>query len=723
MSNKKEQGFSLKRRSLCAGGLGLATLGPLALSGCGGDAGASPPAAAGSAPQRVEASGGGKAVRTFVHPGLLHTEADFQRMRDKVAAGAQPWTSGWNALISNGRSQLGTAPRPLQTVIRGGTGQNFAQLYIDIARTYQLALRWKVSGDTRYADQAVVFLNAWSSTLTTITGNADRFLAAGIYGYQFANAAEIMRTYSGWAPADLANFQAMMLNVFYPLNHDFLVNHNGADITNYWANWDQCSLASVLAIGVLCDRADLYDEAMNYYKSGPGNGSSIQAVYYVHPGYLGQWQESGRDQGHCTLGIGLAGVFCEMAWNQGDDMYGYDNNRFLAGAEYVAKSNLKDATGAFYTVPFAPYKNVNAYQPGLSPAGQGSIRPVWEMVQHHYMNRKGLATPWAVLQANQLRPEGDGGNGDQLGFGTLTFSRDPVGPGGAPSGLTALWSGGQMVLSWWGSAQAASYTVKRATAQGGPYTVIASNITDVLTFSDSGMADGACYYVVTAQSAAGESAPSNEVRAVAGKRLHTWLQLNETTGTAAADASGNGHGGVLAGGGAFVAGRSGNALQLDGVNDYVSLPQDVVTDLADFTIAAWVYWDATRTWARIFDFGSGTKHYMMLTPRASGVRFAITTNYGIGEQTINGPSALPTGQWVHVAVTLAGSTGSLYVNGSLVGSNTGMTHAPFRLGATGQNWIGRSQYGADPYFNGKIDDFRIYQGALSAAEVAALMQS
>jgi hypothetical protein len=52
-----------------------------------------------------------------------------------------------------------------------------------------------------------------------------------------------------------------------------------------------------------------------------------------------------------------------------------------------------------------------------------------------------------------------------------------------------------------------------------------------------------------------------------------------------------------------------------------------------------------------------------------------------------------------------------------------MTHAPFRLGATGQNWIGRSQYGADPYFNGKIDDFRIYQGALSAAEVAALMQS
>ena len=104
-------------------------------------------------------------------------------MRTKVAARAEPWLTGWNALIGNGRAQLGATPRPLVTVLRGGDGSNFAQMYIDIARAYQLALRWKVSGDVRYADQAVVFLNAWSSTMTTLTGNADRFLAAGIYGY------------------------------------------------------------------------------------------------------------------------------------------------------------------------------------------------------------------------------------------------------------------------------------------------------------------------------------------------------------------------------------------------------------------------------------------------------------------------------------------------------------------------------------------------------------
>jgi hypothetical protein len=50
-----------------------------------------------------------------------------------------------------------------------------------------------------------------------------------------------------------------------------------------------------------------------------------------------------------------------------------------------------------------------------------------------------------------------------------------------------------------------------------------------------------------------------------------------------------------------------------------------------------------------------------------------------------------------------------------------MVLAPFRLGSTGQNWIGRSQFANDPYFNGLVDDFRIYRGALSAMEIAALM--
>ena len=666
------------------------------------------------------ANSGAAASTSFVHPGLLHTEADFARMRDKVAAKAQPWIAGWNALASNGRSQLGATPRPLATVVRGGTGQNFAQLYIDVDRAYQLALRWKVSGDTRYADLAVTFLNAWSSTLTTITGNADRYLAAGIYGFQFANAAEIMRTYSGWAPADIARFQNMMLTVFYPLSSRFLREHNDAVITNYWANWDQCALACVLSVGVLCDRQDIYKEALDYYQGGAGNGAGLQAVYHVHPGYLGQWQESGRDQGHCTLGIGLAAAFCEMAWNQGQDLYGYDNNRYLAGAEFVAKSNLTDASGAFYSMPYLTYSNKQGVSTGLSLAGQGSRRPVWESVLHHYEGRLGVAAKYVKLQAESMRPETDGGNGDQLGFGTLTFARDTL-TGRAPSGLTARQQGTKAVLSWWGTPDAVSYKVKRATRAGGPYTTIASGVVDLLTWTDT-LPSGTSWYVVTAVTSSGESVASNEVSVAATPRLSLQLNFNDATGLAAADATAQWPSAGVTNAAGWTTGRQGGAWALDGTNDFVTLPAGLTDTLSDFTIAAWVYLDASTTWARLFDFGSGPRRSMFLTARnAAGVpRFSISTTHGYNAQVVDGSAPLPTGAWTHIAVTMSAGVATMYVNGMAVGSNSSVVYAPYHLGTGAVGWIGRSQYPTDPRLKGKVDDFRIYQGALDAAAVAAL---
>jgi hypothetical protein len=744
-----KNGFSLDRRVFFLGTASALALGTTACGGGGGGGFSVAPGAgaSGAAQQGTAAAASVDAVavadvvvpesttpsveaRKFVHPGLLHTEADFERMRQKVKDKAQPWLDGWNALTGNGRAQLGAKPRPLATVIRGGDGSNFAQMYIDIARAYQLALRWKVSQDTRYADLAVVFLNQWSSTMTTLTGNADRFLAAGIYGYQFANAAEIMRTYEGWAAADFARFQKMMLDIFYPLNHSFLTDHNGTNataITNYWANWDQCTLAAMLAIGVLCDRQDIYDEAMSYYKTGQGNGAGLQAVYHVHPGYLGQWQESGRDQGHCTLGIGLAGAFHEMAWNQGDDTYSYENSRFLAGAEYVAKSNLRDSAGDFYTVPYFTNINRQGTQSVLSTGAQGHRRGIWESVHNHYANRLGIATPYTALQVAQMYPEGDGGNGDQLGFGTLTFTRDPLAAPGKPSGLTARVRGTQVVLSWWGCPDAQSYSVKRASTAGGPYNTIAPDITDTLTFTDSSVVAGEVwYYVVVAVSASGESNPSNEQRAAIKAELLMQLKLDEASGTSAADATGRFGASALQGGAAWVAGREGNAVALDGtVGSYVALPADVAKDLADFSITAWLYIDSLAMWSRVFDFGSGERRYMMLTARSdskSGTpRFAISTVHGYNEQRIDGSAPLPTGKWVHIAVTVSGALGTLYVDGVEAGSNAQMSLGPFDLGSTTQNWLGRSQFSGDSYLKGRIDDFRIYSGALGSADVAALV--
>jgi hypothetical protein len=199
-------------------------------------------------------------------------------------------------------------------------------LYVDAARAYQNALLWKITGNTANGNTARDILNAWASTLTTVSGNADRYLASGLYGYQLANAAELMRGYSGF---DVAQMQSMLINVFYePLNERFLIgnesgtDHNDAYIQNYWANWDLANMAATVAIGIFCDRRDIYDVGIEYFKHGAGNGSIYNAIPFLHPGGLAQWQESGRDQAHTQLGIGLMAVTSEMAWNQGDDLYG-----------------------------------------------------------------------------------------------------------------------------------------------------------------------------------------------------------------------------------------------------------------------------------------------------------------------------------------------------------------------------------------------------------------
>ncbi len=663
----------------------------------------------------------------FRHPGLLHTEDDFERMRTKVAAGTSPWIEGWQRLIDDPRSQLDYRPRPTERVVRGNVpGQNVRQFFTDVHAAYQLALRWKVSGDEAYARKSIEILNGWSSTLREVGGNADRFLAAGIHGYQFANAAEIMRTYPGWATEDFKRFQDMMVNIFYPMNRDFLTRHNGAAITNYWANWDLCNMASMLAIGVLCDRRDIYDEAVMYFKNGGGNGAMDKAVYYVHPGYLGQWQESGRDQGHNTLGIALMGPICEMAWNQGDDLYGYDNNRFLAGAEYVAKYNLGE------DVPYQLYawgtgqRGQHREQPGISPAGRGGLRPVWELVVNHYVNRMGIAAPHSEQAAMKTRPEGGAGGHassfDQLGFGTLTFFRDVQVADPKPSGLTARKSGDAVVLSWWGAAGSTSYNVRRAPAAGGPYTTIASGIKDVFTFTDHDLKPGTYFYSVTGVRNGKETDPSNVVVVSTTPVLMTHLKFDETGSTKAINAVDKAEIGTLHNGAIRDSGRSGMAISLDGKDGHVSLPAGVAAELADFSITAWVYLNTSPTWSRIFDFGDDRGRYLFLTPnRGDGkVRFATSTVYGYNQQVIDGNAALPTGEWVHVAVTLSDRVGTLYVNGIAAGASDAMDFPPFQIGNTSRNWIGRSQFPDDPYLNGKVDDFRIYDGVLTAEEVAAL---
>ncbi|MFF7645998.1 alginate lyase family protein [Streptomyces canus] len=376
----------------------------------------------------------------FTHPGLLHTGNDLSRMAAKVKAGTAPYTAGFTRLTANRHAQSGWTPNPQTTVYRGsGSPENYATLYNDIHAAYQNALRYHVSGDGKHADTAVTILNAWSAQLTSLAGSADRFLAAGLYGYQFANAAELVRDHPDF---DLSRFQEMLTKVFAPLSDDFLVRHNGAVVTNYWTNWDLSAMACVLATGIFCDDRSQVTRAIDYFKHGEGLGSVRNAIPVVHDDGLAEWLEAGRDQGHALLGVGLMGTFCEMAWNQGYDLYGYDDSRFLKGAQYVAKWSLGGDVS--YTANTRAKGAIGGWSgretasaaAGVDPA---MTRPIWAMIANHYTKRRGLPASYVTRIAAKSAPEGGGGDYgpnsggyDQLGFGTLAFTRDRVADTGAP---------------------------------------------------------------------------------------------------------------------------------------------------------------------------------------------------------------------------------------------------------------------------------------------------
>lgn len=178
-----------------------------------------------------------------------------------------------------------------------------------------------------------------------------------------------------------------------------------------------------------------------------------------------------------------------------------------------------------------------------------------------------------------------------------------------------------------------------------------------------------------------------------------------------------------------VKGKFGSALQLNGTGlaKYITMPQEVVNQLKDFTIAAWVNLASSDMYMRLFDFGSDTKAYMYLSPNVPGAggsapRFAITTGGSAGEQQVNGGAAVPLNRWTHIAMTLSDSIGSLYINGELSGIKKDISLNPTSLSGVNNRWIGRSQFD-DPFLNATIDEFQIFDRAMTSEEIQSMQES
>jgi hypothetical protein len=293
-------------------------------------------------------------------------------------------------------------------------------------------------------------------------------------------------------------------------------------------------------------------------------------------------------------------------------------------------------------------------------------------------------------------------------------------PPAAPTGITASARAVSVQLNWDANVEAdlASYTVLRATSSGGPYEIAARGLTNNAFTDKAANQPRTFFYVVRAVDRSLNSSVDSE-QASATPTGNPTLVARYAFDRDFDDSSGNANHATTTGSPAFVAGKYGSAMDLDGASRYAMSPAGFLASVSSFTMAVWVNWDGGGAWQRIFDFGNGTSQYMFLTPSSGSgtLRFAMTLN-GAGAEQILETSALPQGQWQHVAITRVGNTCRLYRNGLPVVSGS-MTISPASFNPA-LNYLGESQYEADPLFNGRLDELFIYNYALSDAEIARL---
>jgi hypothetical protein len=288
--------------------------------------------------------------------------------------------------------------------------------------------------------------------------------------------------------------------------------------------------------------------------------------------------------------------------------------------------------------------------------------------------------------------------------------------------VTATANAVSIQLNWNPNAEPdfASYTVLRSTNSGGPYEICARGLA-TNTFTDKSANQPRTYlYVVKAvDRSLNSSASSGEVSAT--PNCGPALVARYTFDGNASDSSGNANHATANGSPTFVAGQYGSSISLNGASQYAMVPAGIMASVTNFTIAAWVYWNGGGAWQRIFDFGNDTTQYMLLTPSSGGgtLRFAISTNgNAAGAEQILETAPLPVGQWRHVAVTRNGNQTRLYTNAVLAVSGS-VTIAPANFNPA-LNYLGDSQYAADPFFNGRLDEVFIYNYALSSTEITRL---
>ena len=226
-------------------------------------------------------------------------------------------------------------------------------------------------------DEARRIIKAYAQTLQRLDGH-DAPLCL-IQGYWLCRA--MMSLTHGASPSERGEWEAMLRRAMVPTMNKFEADSPYAN-GNWGAIVNRFRMACALAIG---DSA-MYQAAIDYYLHGYDNGSLSRYISET-----GQCQETGRDQAHTQLGLEAMADICEMAWEQGDDLWGALDNRLMKGFEYTAKYNLG------YDVPFETWTDLTGLycewtEPGAM--GRGKLWDIYQKPYNHYVKRKRLKMPY-----------------------------------------------------------------------------------------------------------------------------------------------------------------------------------------------------------------------------------------------------------------------------------------------------------------------------------------
>ncbi|MFI1744368.1 glycosyl hydrolase [Thalassobellus sediminis] len=295
----------------------------------------------------------------------------------------------------------------------------------------------------------------------------------------------------------------------------------------------------------------------------------------------------------------------------------------------------------------------------------------------------------------------------------------------APGAINNIYisSGDATNIITWDFVFDTSYTVSRSESANGPFTEVSNNFSGTKFVDNTGIVNGNTYYYkVQPFNTLGTGPESNVLVANPKSGQHAKFTFNENTGATAYDEWGGFHG-ELKNIPVWSTGNNGSAVTLSETDEsYIQVGDNIVANLTDFTITSWFKTPAvTDNYLRLFDFGSGGSAFMLLIPKANETqsRFIIDPLSG-SRYNVYMTCDFPVDEWVHVALTLEGTTFKYFVNGELVFTDANCILTPSDVGPTNQNYLGKSQQSQDIYTNFSYDDFRIYNYALAEADVTKL---